>query len=70
MKANKKVIESAMVEKEMDVAIVCKEAGISSVTFNRILKGEKCRYSTLGSISKVLGIPASEIIAEQKGVIK
>ena len=65
MELNAEVIKESMMEKCLTVRQLAKIAGVSETAIYRSMyHGGKPNTSTIGKLSKALGVPAKELIAE------
>ena len=55
-----------MAKKFMNPYDVCRVAGISYTSYQRIVKTGGCKLSTLGKISAALGVDVTEIIEKEE----
>ena len=57
-------VQIKMAEHCMNPYELCSKAGISSPSYQRIIKTGNCKISTLGKIAKALDVPVTDIIQE------
>ena len=55
-------IRTGMADKNLTIAAMAKETGISSSSFNRIFKDGLCTAFMIGKIAKALDIPVWELV--------
>ena len=59
-----KKIQILMANKCMDPYGLCKKAGISYSSYQRIMRGGGCKLSTLGKLSDALGVEVTDILED------
>lgn len=65
MKLDVKAFERCLAEKILTRGQVIKKAGISHVTLDKAQSGKDITPATLGKIAKAMGVPVTELIANE-----
>ena len=62
MKINKTALLIALAKSCMNPHDLCEKTGITYQTYNRLVKGKKCKTATAGIIAAALGVDVEAII--------
>lgn len=65
LKLDSKKIQLLMAERCLDPYDLCTRARISYPSYQRLIKSENCKLSTLGKLAKALEVGVTEIVKEE-----